>query len=171
MVARRWIGSEFYLRRLAAEAPPPPPWSWRFDSCRLESVVMNPQINNFEYTFCVCFVLHFFIVCGRCWGWFGSKFGVKTRRGWSKRGAGGPKQAQNEVQVVPGGDSGDDFGTNKNQRHNTIITGTDLGSISGSFWTPKSMIFDIDFVLIFVMCFLSPLERFGVDFGALLVSK
>ena len=71
----------------------------------------------------------------------------------------------------PGGDSGDDFGTNKNQRHNTIITGTDLGSISGSFWTPKSINLGIDFVLISVMCFLSPLERFVVDFGAILVSK
>ena len=33
------------------------------------------------------------------------------------------------------------------------------------------MIFDIDFVLFFVMCFLSPLERFVVDFGAILESK
>ena len=33
------------------------------------------------------------------------------------------------------------------------------------------MIFDIDFVLIFVMCFLSPLERFVVDFGGILVSQ
>ena len=73
--------------------------------------------------------------------------------------------------MVPGGDSGDDFGTNKNQRHNTIITGTDLGSISESFWTPKSMIFDIDFVMNCVMCFLSLLEGFGVDFGAILVAK
>ena len=89
----------------------------------------------------------------------------------SKRGAGGQKEVQNEVQVVPGGDSGDDFGTNKNQRHNTIITGTDLGSISGSFWTPKSINWGIDFVLISVMCFLSPLERFVVDFGAILESK
>ena len=75
-----------------------------------------------------------------------------------KRGAGGPKQAQNEVQVVPEGDSGDDFGNNKNQRHNTIITGTDLGSISGSFWRPESINWGINFVLISVMCFLSPLE-------------
>ena len=33
------------------------------------------------------------------------------------------------------------------------------------------MIFDIDFVMNFVMCFYSPLERFVIDFGAILESK
>ena len=73
--------------------------------------------------------------------------------------------------MVPGGDFGDDFGTKKNQHHIMIITGLALGSIWRLFWSPKSMIFDIDFVLIFVMCFLSPLERFVVDFGGILESK
>ena len=70
-----------------------------------------------------------------------------------------------------GGDSGDDFGPKKNQRHCTIVAGFDFGSILGSFWIPKSIMFDIDFEIFFVMCFLLLLERFGVDFGALLVPE
>jgi len=54
-------------------------------------------------------------------------------------------------------------------------SGTGLGSILApfwrSFWTPKSIILGIDFVIIFVKRFLLLLERFGVDFGAILVSK
>ena len=50
-----------------------------------------------------------------------------------------------------------------------------LGSVLGRFWgpfgTPKSINVGIDFVIYFVMCFLSLLERFGVDVGAILVSK
>ena len=72
--------------------------------------------------------------------------------------------------MVPGGDSGDDFGTKKIQQHIMIIAGLAL-VILGSFWIPKSMIFDIDFVMIFVMRFLSLLEGLGVDFRGILVSK
>ena len=48
---------------------------------------MNPQINNFEYTFCVCLVLHFLsFVDG-----FGVDLGAILV---SKRGAGGQKETQ-----------------------------------------------------------------------------
>ena len=118
---------------------------------------MNPKINNFEYTCCVCFVLHFLsFVDG-----FGVDLGANLV---SKRGAGGQKEVQNEVQVGLGGDSGA-------KAVSTIITGSVLAPFWRSFWSPKSIIFDIDFVMIFVKCFLLLLEGFGDDFGALLVSK
>ena len=71
----------------------------------------------------------------------------------------------------PGVDSGGDFGSNKNQHHCMIIAGSVLAPFWRSFWSPKSIIWGIDFVIIFVKCFLLLLERFGHDFGAFLVSK
>ena len=41
----------------------------------------------------------------------------------------------------------------------------------GQFGTPKSINIGMDFVIYFVMCCLSLLERFGVDVGATVVSK
>ena len=71
----------------------------------------------------------------------------------------------------PRGDSGDDFGTKKNQHHIMIITGLALGSIWRSFCPPKSVIQSIDLVLFLMSCFLLLLKGFGVDLGAILVSK
>ena len=50
-------------------------------------------------------------------------------------------------------------------------SGTGLGSILGSIWDPKRNKFGYIFCAYFVMCFLSLWERFGIDFGAILVSK
>ena len=66
---------------------------------------------------------------------------------------------------------GTSWAPRKNQRHISTITGTDLSSMLGLCWTPKSIKLGIDFVIHFVMCVLSPLERLGVDCGAILVPK
>ena len=92
---------------------------------------MNPKINYFEYTFCVCFVLHFLsFVDG-----FGVDLGANLV---SKRGAGGQKEVQNEVQVGLGGDSGAKAVSEGFRQCSGSAFWTDLASISGSFGTSKS---------------------------------
>ena len=61
----------------------------------------------------------------------------------SKRGAGGQKEVQNEVQVGLGGDSGA-------KAVSTIVTGSVLAPFWRSLWTPKSIISNILFV--YVLC-------------------
>ena len=92
---------------------------------------MNPKIDNFEYTCCVCFVLHFLS--------FVDGFGVDSGANLvSKRGAGGQKEVQNEVQVGLGGDFGAKAVSEGLLPCSWERFWTDLGSILGSFWTSKS---------------------------------
>ena len=72
---------------------------------------------------------------------------------------------------TPGGDSGAKVVFEGLRQCSWDRFWVDLGSISGSFWNPKSIHLGIDFMIICVMCFLLLLERFGLDFGALLYPK
>ena len=88
---------------------------------------MNPKINNFEYTFCVCFVLHFLSFVDGC----GVDLGTHLV---SKRGAGGQKEVQNEVQVGLGGDSDAKAVSEGLRRRSLERFWLDLGFIWKSFW-------------------------------------
>ena len=46
-----------------------------------------------------------------------------------------------------------------------------LAPFWGPFWGPKSVNVGIDFMLNFILFFMSHLGRFGDDFGAILVAK
>ena len=52
-----------------------------------------------------------------------------------------------------------------------LLFGPILAPFWGPFGIPKSINVEIDFVIYFVLCLLSLSERFGVDFGAIFVSK
>jgi len=73
--------------------------------------------------------------------------------------------------MAPGGDSGAKVNLIRECDCSGSALRTDLGFISKSFWTPESIHSGSDFMIHFVMCFLLLLERFGIDFGAFLVSK
>ena len=70
---------------------------------------------------------------------------------------------------------GDDSGAKLVSEWISYCSGVGFGSIFAPFWrlfwSQKSIIWGIDFVIIFVKRFLLLLERFGVDVGAILVSK
>ena len=73
--------------------------------------------------------------------------------------------------MAPEATLGTTWAPNQKQHHIATVTGLVFGSIWESFWTPKSVIVGIDLVIFLMMCFLSLLEGFGVDFGAILMSK